>query len=106
VAASNPPLISVDAAQKSRLEIRGNPDLQFARKSAPDAQFPAKSHRRASGIFYCKSNASEYFTGRPLIGSFARSMRQRLGAPRKTSRSGFLLGVGIVPPRYIGLATA
>jgi hypothetical protein len=26
--------------------------------------------------------------------------------PRKTSRSGFLLGVGIVPPRYIGLATA
>lgn len=41
-----------------------------------------------------------------LIGSFARSMRQRLGARAKPLEAGFLLSVGIVPPRYIGLATA
>jgi hypothetical protein len=40
VAASNPPLIT-SSSRKSRLQSRGNPQLEFARKSAPQPQFPA-----------------------------------------------------------------
>jgi len=40
VAASNPPPITFEG-RESRLEIRGNPQPQFARKSTQEPQFPA-----------------------------------------------------------------
>jgi hypothetical protein len=40
VAASNPPLIT-SSSRESWLEIRGNPQLEFARKSLPKPQIPA-----------------------------------------------------------------
>jgi hypothetical protein len=40
VAASNPPLITRES-RESQLQIRGNPKLEFARKSLPEPQFSA-----------------------------------------------------------------
>jgi hypothetical protein len=48
--------------RESQLQIRGNPQRDFARKSAPQLQFPANPNCWISGNFYCRSNASGYFT--------------------------------------------
>src|SRR5216683_3261911 len=84
-----PPPITFEG-RESRLQIRGNPHHQFARKSAPQLQFPANPVARNSGNFYCQSIASGYFTDddSSLIFLFERDLRANASriAPRWRGR--------------------
>src|SRR5439155_11871147 len=74
-----PPPITFEG-RESRLQIRGNPHHQFARKSAPQLQFPANPVAGIPAISIASQSLRDIFTDDYIIGA-ARTIGPRRASP-------------------------